>query len=125
MILADTSIWIEFLRKKSPTFEHMLFLLEHREIVSIEVIFGELLQGAKTAKERHIILSYWYSINTIEPLDLWIKTGLKAGEEKWPDKGLSLVDGAILMASKESESKIWSLDKNLLKEASRKYEPAL
>jgi len=125
MILVDTSIWIEFLRKKSPTFEHMLFLLEHREVVSLEVIFGELLQGAKTSKERIILVAYWERIKKLNPDQLWIKTGLKASEERWSDKGLSLVDGAILTAANESETKIWSLDKNLLKQAKRKYDPAL
>lgn len=38
MILVDTSIWIEFLKRNSPTFEHMLLLLEQGEIVTIEAI---------------------------------------------------------------------------------------
>jgi predicted nucleic acid-binding protein len=125
MILADTSIWIEFLRKKNPTFEHLLFLLEQQEIVGLEVIFGELLQGAKNAKERVIILAYWESIKKIAPENLWIKAGLKSGEEKWTDKGLGLIDGAILTAAAQSKTKIWSLDKNLLKQAEIKYDPAL
>lgn len=125
MILVDTSIWIEFLRKKSPIFEHMLFLLEQREVVSIEVIFGELLQGAKTNKERVILMAYWERIKKLSPEQLWIKTGLKSSEEKWRDKGLSLIDGAIIMAANESGTRVWSLDKNLLKQTKKTYNPAL
>lgn len=125
MILVDTSIWIEFLRKKSPIFEHMLFLLEQREVVSIEVIFGELLQGAKTNKERVILVAYWERIKKLSPEQLWIKTGLKSSEEKWRDKGLSLIDGAIIMAANESGTRVWSLDKNLLKQTKKTYTPAL
>ncbi|MFA4815031.1 MAG: PIN domain-containing protein [Candidatus Gracilibacteria bacterium] len=125
MILVDTSIWIEFLRKRSPTFEHMLFLLEQQEIVSLEVIFGELLQGAKNPKERAVVLAYWESIKKLTTDQLWIKSGLKSGEGKWKDKGLGLVDSAILTAADESEMEIWTLDKTLLKQASKRYDPAL
>lgn len=125
MILVDTSIWIEFLRKRSPTFEHMLFLLEQQEVISLEVIFGELLQGAKNPDERKILLAYWGSIKKLDPELLWIKTGLKSGEEKWTNKGLSLVDSAILTAAQESGLGIWSLDKTLLAQATNAYDPKL
>ena len=125
MILADTSIWIEFLRRRSPVFEHMLFLLEHGEITTVEAIFGELLQGAKGARERRILLAYWDSLDPIPMEGLWIKAGLESGEKKWPSKGLGLIDASILSAVEEVGCTLWTLDKKLLSEADKSSDPSL
>jgi len=34
-------------------------LSENREVLAVECIFGELLQGAKNKQEKEIILDFW------------------------------------------------------------------
>ena len=70
MILADTSIWIDFFRKETKVFVEFRYVLEKREVVSLDCIFGELLQGASHQRERKLILEYWDSIPKITIMDL-------------------------------------------------------
>ncbi|MDR3170620.1 MAG: hypothetical protein LBU17_03210 [Treponema sp.] len=58
MIILDTSVWIEFLKKHEPYFSIISSLLAQREILAVECVFGELLQGIKTDEEQNIILQY-------------------------------------------------------------------
>jgi len=52
MIIPDTSVWIEFLKGNEPYFSQLKELLERNEVMGVECIFGELLQGAKNSRER-------------------------------------------------------------------------
>jgi len=47
MIILDTSVWIEHLKNNQAFFPKTSKLLESREILAVECIFGELLQGVK------------------------------------------------------------------------------
>jgi len=58
-IIVDTSIWIEFLKNSPIIFPRMQALLEDNNVIGVEFIFGELLQGAKTIREKNIINLYW------------------------------------------------------------------
>jgi predicted nucleic acid-binding protein len=54
MIILDTSVWIEFLKKHEPYFTTISPLLEQKEILAVECVFGELLQGVKNEEEQNI-----------------------------------------------------------------------
>ena len=56
MILIDTSVWIEFFRAREPYHSRTAELLEEGQILGLTWVFGELLQGAKTNRERTLIL---------------------------------------------------------------------
>jgi hypothetical protein len=57
-IIVDTSIWVEFLKGNPVYFSLLQELLENQNVLTIDCIFAELLQGAKDKIERKIILSY-------------------------------------------------------------------
>jgi predicted nucleic acid-binding protein len=65
MILVDTSIWIEFFKKKEPIFAVLKNLLENSEVFVPEIVFGELLQGCKSKYEEGILLEYWQNLNKL------------------------------------------------------------
>ena len=114
MILADTSIWIEFF-KGNPLYHNTLSkLLEKREVVAIEYIFGELLQGARSAQEKIIIKNYWSLLPKIEEKGIWLMAGEASSHRKLHSKGVGLIDLAIYSAARFMEAKIWTLDKKLL-----------
>ena len=75
MILADTSIWIEFLRAREPAFAAMALLLEQQVVLGVECVFGELLQGARTTGERRTILAYWENVPKTDERQLWTEAG--------------------------------------------------
>jgi predicted nucleic acid-binding protein len=62
MILVDTSVWVEFLKGHHPYLDQMKQLLEDREILAVEPVFGELLQGARDDRERRVLLDFWENL---------------------------------------------------------------
>ena len=113
MIIVDTSVWIEFLKHNSPTFFLLEALLENRQVLGVECIFGELLQGALNKKEREIIKSYWHNIPKGDEQGIWIEAGQYSSEHKLTARGVGLIDAAIVCAARKNNAQIWSLDKKL------------
>jgi predicted nucleic acid-binding protein len=115
MIILDTSVWIEYLRNNQAFFPRISKLLENREVLAVECVFGELLQGVKTETEREIIIDYW----TYLPKEYYINIIIQAGEysarNKLINQGVGLLDAIILMHGIISNSKIWTLDNKFLK----------
>ena len=119
MIIIDTSVWIEFLKQNSFYAPKVIELLENREVLAVEFIFGELLQGARNKREKKIITDYWKSLPKCSQDNIWIEAGHYSSEEKLFSKGIGLIDCAIIISARNHQAKIWSLDKklnNILKE---------
>jgi len=115
MIILDTSIWIEHFRNNQFYFPRIRNLLENREVLAVECIFGELLQGAKNKQEKEIILDFWKYLPKENYENIIIQAGEYSAQNKLLDKGVGLIDVIILMHSIKSNSKIWTLDNKFLK----------
>jgi predicted nucleic acid-binding protein len=115
MIILDTSVWIEFFKKKAEIFNPVKKLLETEEVYALECIFGELLQGAKDDREIELIISYWEYLPKINEKNIWIDAGKYSAKNKLTTKGVGLLDAVIIIAAIRSKSKIWTLDKKLRK----------
>jgi predicted nucleic acid-binding protein len=113
MILADTSIWVEFLKGHQPYFDQMNQLLEDRQILAVEPVFGELLQGARDDRERRVLLDFWDNLPKNQIPDTWIKAGELSSRNKWFNHGIGLIDAFIIVNARESRAKVWTLDKKL------------
>jgi len=113
MIVADTSVWIEFLRNNPKVFSQMLGLLERGEILAVECIFGELLQGAKSKREKSIISDYWENLPKVDELGIWISAGDYSSDHKLISKGVGLIDVVILLLARRLKAKVWTSDKKL------------
>jgi predicted nucleic acid-binding protein len=112
-IIVDTSIWIEFLKKNPKIFPSMQVLLEKQNAIALGCIFGELLQGAKSEREKKIIISYWDCLPKIDESQIWIEAGKYSGEKEMASKGTGLIDSIILTAAIKNDLIIWTLDKKL------------
>ncbi|MCK5283102.1 MAG: PIN domain-containing protein [Nanoarchaeota archaeon] len=121
MIILDTSIWIEFLKGNFKYKDLVLKLIEEREVLLLECIIGELLQGAKGKREKEIILKYWENLPNISMDNMWIKAGILSNDKKLISKGIGIIDTVIITASLETQSTIWTLDKKLINNTSKKY----
>ena len=114
MIVADTSIWIDFLKAREPVFTQMRGLLDNGQVIANECVFAELMQGAKNNRERNIISEYWENLPKYSNDGILLKAGTESGRNKWLDQGVGLIDCAIVMYARASKSQIWTFDKKLL-----------
>jgi predicted nucleic acid-binding protein len=115
MTIFDTTVWIEHLRSNQNFFQKTTQLLESREVLAVECVFGELLQGVKNKYEEELILNYWEHLPKVNYEAIMIEAGIYSSENKLIDKGVGLIDTVILLSAIKSDSKIWTLDTKFLK----------
>ena len=113
MILVDTSVWVEYLKGHQSYLDQMEQLLEDRQILALEPVFGELLQGAKDDRERRILLEFWGNLPKSPTQGAWIKAGELSSRNKWLDHGIGLIDAVLIFSARESKARVWTLDKKL------------
>jgi len=114
-IIADTSVWIEFLKGNQNIFSLMNRLLEKKRIIAVDCIFGELLQGVKNSREKDIILGYREYLQGLDEYNVWIEAGIYSSENKLLEKGVGLIDSVLVVMSIKNHIKLWTLDKKLKK----------
>jgi predicted nucleic acid-binding protein len=115
MIILDTSVWIAHLKNNQDFFPKICKMLETKEILAVECVFGELLQGAKTESEKEIISGFWKHLPKEKFDNIIIEAGEYSAKNKLLDHGVGLIDAIILMHGIKSDSKIWTLDKKFLR----------
>ena len=115
MIILDTSIWIEYLRNNTEYFPVVRKLLENGEVLAVECVFGELLQGIKNKSEMEIIINFWTHLPKENYENIIIQAGEYSAQNKLLDHGVGLIDSIILMHGIKSNSKIWTLDSKFLR----------
>jgi predicted nucleic acid-binding protein len=125
MVIPDTSIWIDFFRKKPDVFLKMKELLENRAILAVECIFGELLQGCKDKEEIDVVKGYWQNLPKVDQYSSFIEAGEISAMEKFLSKGVGLIDAVLIVSLRKTKSQIWTLDKKLLSVLSKEeiYSP--
>jgi predicted nucleic acid-binding protein len=114
MVILDTSVWIEYFKGNEPYFQIVQGLIDSRSVYAIESIFGELLQGALSKREKDYILKFWNYISKIEEPELFIKAGELSFDEKLVSKGIKLVDASIIYCTIANNFKLWTLDKKII-----------
>lgn len=114
MILPDTSIWIEFFRQRNPYLPILRHHLEIGNVLALDVVFGELLQGAKNQREAAILENYYTALPHAKADDLFLQAGKFSFTQKAYASGVGLIDLAIIVAARHTGAKIWSRDKKLL-----------
>ncbi|MCH7396658.1 PIN domain-containing protein [Belliella sp. DSM 107340] len=114
-VVFDTSIWIEFLKGNPKFFDTCQELLEKDRVFGLELIFAELLQGAKGNREIDTILAYASLVPTLDEPYLIIESGLMSQKYNYINDGVGLIDAVILKAAKKNDLQVWTLDKKLRK----------
>jgi predicted nucleic acid-binding protein len=115
MIILDTSIWIEHLKNNPQFFPKVCILLESREVLAVECVFGELLQGVKNKTEKETIKKFWTHLPKEYFKNIIIEAGEYSSTNKLLDQGVGLIDAIILMHGIKSNAKIWTLDNKFLR----------
>jgi len=127
MLIIDTSVWIEFFRGKANYHTALLPFIEQGQVLALECVFGELLQGARDERERRVLESFWESLPKAEIQGLFLLAGKLASVEHFAQKGVGLIDAALVTAARRLKAQIWSLDKrlNAVLQDSERYAPLI
>jgi hypothetical protein len=88
-------------------------LIEEGSVYTIEPIFGELLQGVLNQREMDTIVAYYENIPKIAVNNLFIVAGKYSHTHRLTNKGIGIMDAAIIVATMESNSLLWTLDKKI------------
>lgn len=114
MVIIDTTIWIEFFRKKAEYVEKVKTLLNHRLALGISVIGAEILQGAKNQREVEQIQGIFENLPELDhPID-WLDAGLFSNQHNLINSGIGIIDAFIIKSALVNDSKIWTLDKKII-----------
>ena len=124
MIILDTSVWIEYFKQAEQYKLPIDKLLREKKVLSFDLIFGELLQGARE-NEKSKIITLWEILPKVAIQGIGFYAGLYSCENKCYEKGVGLIDCAIIYATIESGSSLWTLDKKIINQLDSKhiYEP--
>lgn len=111
LVLVDTSVWIDYFRKKDPAFSHVDGLIEEGRIAVSRLVIAELLQGAKGSKEIEIILDLPSVFSVINELpDTWEKAGLLANRLRNQGITAGLADCYLATLAHQNKTRISSYD---------------
>jgi predicted nucleic acid-binding protein len=120
-IILDSSVWFEYFKRKDPYFKEVQMYLNILSIKIIDPVIGEILQGALNKKELSFIKENIQFVPKVEIKDLFEKAGVYSFENKLISKGIGLIDSCLIVASMETNSLLWTLDKKIIKFIDTKY----
>ena len=120
-IILDSSVWFEYFKRKDPYFKEVQMHLNILTIKIIELVKGEILQGALNKKELSFIKENIQFVPKVEIKDLFEKAGIYSFENKLVSKGIGLIDSCLIVACMETNSLLWTLDKKIVNFIDAKY----
>lgn len=113
MVLVDTSVWIEHLRRGEPELRE---LLNQGEVVCHPFVIGELACGHLRSREQILsLLKALPSATLVEPDEILFFIE----ERKLAGLGLGLIDAHLLASCLISRVRLRTLDKRLKSVAAR------
>lgn len=114
--LADTSVWVEFLRDGSDGRARALDgLLESEAVLTCGPVAAELLAGAK-GKDRDSLWKLLQALPWAElDRDAWRAVGETAAELRSRGSSVPLTDIEIAVAAARAGSTIWSADRDFVR----------
>ncbi|MDO8461516.1 MAG: PIN domain-containing protein [Deltaproteobacteria bacterium] len=118
-VLVDTSVWLEFFKRKSSLdIAPLELLIEERRVATCLPIRAEILSGEIPAKPREALSQSFEAMLSVDPdwksFFIWQKVVHLALECRRRKIGLpGIVDRMILVAAQESGAVLWTLDRKL------------
>lgn len=113
MILADSSIWIDHIRKSE---DNLIQLLREGRLVMHPWIQGEIALGSIASRAMTLRV-----LGAIEQLPVCPPTELLEfiEDHDLSGKGIGYVDAQLLASSLASQARLWTRDKRLAAQADR------
>jgi len=120
-LVFDTSVWIEYFKANPIYFTSCQDHLDRSSVYSMEIIFAELLQGARSGREVAIINGYYENIPQLDHRGQIFKAGLFAQKEGLIGKGIGLIDSIIIYTTINHGCQLWTLDKRIINYLDKDY----
>jgi predicted nucleic acid-binding protein len=120
MIILDTSVWIEYLKRNPDYKAEIDDFLREGKILALDFVFGELMQGAKE-HECVKISDLWEILPKVNINGIGFYAGKFTMENKLIEKGVGLIDSSIIFATIDTKSKLWTLDIKILRVLETKF----
>ena len=118
MILVDTSVWIDFIRRGFD--DHLDYLLNGESVVVHDFVIGEIAMGS--LKDRSVRLAMLGDLHRI-PTASDFEVMRLVDNARLFGLGLSYIDVHLLTAARASSDadpiRLWTTDKKLEKQAER------
>lgn len=112
-ILVDTSVWIEFFKKKEPWHGIVSGLIDDKRICCAGIVLAELIQGAKSEKELAVLRDFRHVFEFLdESIDLWQAAGELSHALLRKGKSVGLSDCYLAVAAMTNKVPIGTLDKH-------------
>ena len=113
LVLIDTSIWIDYFRKKEPLFEEVENLIEQERVCIVHFIVAEILQGAKSDEEFKILQSATEIFHSLEEqADTWVEAARLSNHLRRTGNPIGLGDCYIATLASQHNAILWTLDKH-------------
>jgi predicted nucleic acid-binding protein len=113
-VLVDTSVWIDFFRKKEPCYSKVLLLIDSDSIVCVDMVFAELLQGAKSEKEFKTIKEFLYVFEFLnESEKVWELAGTTSFNLQRKGKSVGLSDCYIAAFARVHNVRLFTKDRRI------------
>jgi predicted nucleic acid-binding protein len=110
-ILIDTSVWIEFFRKRDPFYSNVLKLLDEDRICCTGIVLAELIQGAKSSEEIKTLKDFSCVFSFLEESrKLWEKAGELSFSLKKTGNQIGLSDCYLAVAANQENVGILTMD---------------
>ena len=112
MVIADSNIWIHYLRNpNSEVGSTLQALLDANRVLMTDVVLAEVLQGARTEREFEILLSHLRALPYQEmSKDTWVSAGRIGLELRLTNGLIPLTDLAIAALALEYDHEVCTLD---------------
>ena len=112
-VLADTSIWVDYLRRGRRSEAGRLDeLLVAGEVVVCGPVVGEILAGTKTSDRSTLWVLFagrpWANLGPVQ----WRSVGDAAGRLRGRGETTALTDIEIAVAAIDSSSQLWTRDED-------------
>ncbi len=114
MVIVDTSVWLEFLKKGSPSVISEMNLLRAKgEVAVVGVVMAELLQGVRDQKEMAQFTDWLTALPYLgETQATWARVGGLSFQLRQRGLILSLLDLVIAALALEHGCAVYTMDEH-------------
>jgi predicted nucleic acid-binding protein len=110
-VLVDTSVWIEFFRRREPYHNIVTQLIDNEQVVCCGIILAELMQGAKSDRDLAVLDDFLQVFTFIpETAGLWAAAGRLSFKLRRKGVTVGLSDCFIAVAAASSNVQVATLD---------------
>lgn len=112
MVIADTSVWIEYFRGgDEPVRSALRRLIRTQQTALVGMVLAELLQGCRTSKEADTILANLAGLGFLETtFATWKRAGELSASLRRKGLTIPLSDLVIAAVAMEHQCQVYTLD---------------